>query len=37
MSALHTRLNVAEGDSQWFFFEGNYQEYEDDKKKRESK
>ena len=27
-------LEVAEGDSQWTFFDGNYQEYEADKKKR---
>jgi sulfate-transporting ATPase len=25
---------AAEGDSQWTFFDGNYQEYEADKKKR---
>jgi sulfate-transporting ATPase len=24
----------AEGDSQWNFFEGNFQEYEEDKRKR---
>ena len=25
---------AAEGDSKWVFFDGNYQEYEADKKKR---
>lgn len=29
-----THILAAEGDSQWVFFDGNYQEYEADKKKR---
>ena len=29
-----THILACEGDSQWSFFAGNYQEYEDDKKKR---
>ena len=27
-------ISACEGDSQWNFFAGNYQEYEADKKKR---
>ncbi len=34
LDRICTHILAAEGDSQWFFFEGNYQEYEDDKKKR---
>lgn len=30
----HDNILAAEGDSQWTFFDGNYQEYEADKKKR---
>ena len=29
-----THILAAEGDSKWTFFNGNYQEYEADKKKR---
>jgi sulfate-transporting ATPase len=29
-----THILAAEGDSQWVFFTGNYQEYEADKKQR---
>ena len=31
---IATHILAAEGDSQWVFFDGNYQEYEADKKKR---
>ena len=31
---IATHILAAEGDSQWTFFDGNYQEYEADKKKR---
>jgi sulfate-transporting ATPase len=34
LDRICTHILAAEGDSQWFFFAGNYQEYEDDKKKR---
>ena len=34
LDRICTHILAAEGDSQWFFFEGNYQEYEEDKKKR---
>ncbi|MDD2685371.1 MAG: hypothetical protein PHY62_04370 [Gallionella sp.] len=27
-------IHACEGDSKWTFFDGNYQEYEADKKKR---
>ncbi len=27
-------IRAAEGESQWTFFAGNYQEYEEDKRKR---
>lgn len=31
---IATHILAAEGDSHWTFFDGNYQEYEADKKKR---
>ncbi|GAB1460266.1 energy-dependent translational throttle protein EttA [Thauera sp.] len=34
LDRICTHILAAEGDSQWFFFEGNYQEYEEDKRKR---
>jgi sulfate-transporting ATPase len=34
LDRIATHILAAEGDSQWFFFEGNYREYEEDKKKR---
>jgi sulfate-transporting ATPase len=34
LDRICTHILAAEGDSQWFFFEGNYQEYEADKRKR---
>ncbi len=34
LDRIATHLLAAEGDSQWVFFAGNYQEYEADKKKR---
>jgi sulfate-transporting ATPase len=34
LDRIATHILAAEGDSQWSFFEGNYQEYEADKKKR---
>jgi len=34
LDRIATHILAAEGDSQWTFFEGNYQEYEEDKKKR---
>ncbi|MGB7421351.1 MAG: energy-dependent translational throttle protein EttA [Comamonas sp.] len=34
LDRIATHILAAEGDSQWFFFDGNYQEYEADKKKR---
>jgi len=34
LDRICTHILAAEGDSQWTFFPGNYQEYEDDKKKR---
>jgi sulfate-transporting ATPase len=34
LDRICTHILAAEGDSQWFFFDGNYREYEDDKKKR---
>jgi sulfate-transporting ATPase len=34
LDRICTHILAAEGDSQWAFFAGNYQEYEDDKKKR---
>jgi len=34
LDRIATHILACEGDSQWFFFEGNYREYEDDKKKR---
>ena len=34
LDRICTHILAAEGDSQWVFFAGNYQEYEDDKKKR---
>ncbi|MGI8895882.1 MAG: energy-dependent translational throttle protein EttA [Casimicrobiaceae bacterium] len=34
LDRIATHILAAEGDSQWTFFEGNYQEYEAEKKKR---
>ena len=34
LDRICTHILAAEGDSQWFFYAGNYQEYEADKKKR---
>ncbi|MCO5105193.1 MAG: energy-dependent translational throttle protein EttA [Burkholderiaceae bacterium] len=34
LDRIATHILAAEGDSQWIFFDGNYQEYEADKKKR---
>jgi sulfate-transporting ATPase len=34
LDRIATHIIAAEGDSQWVFFDGNYQEYEADKKRR---
>jgi len=34
LDRICTHILAAEGDSQWFFYNGNYQEYEADKKRR---
>ena len=34
LDRICTHILAAEGESQWTFFEGNYQEYEEDKKRR---
>ena len=34
LDRICTHILAAEGDSQWNFFNGNYQEYEEDKRKR---
>ena len=34
LDRIATHILACEGDSQWFFYDGNYQEYEADKKKR---
>ena len=34
LDRIATHILAAEGDSQWVFFDGNYQEFEADKKKR---
>ena len=34
LDRIATHILAAEGDSQWSFFVGNYQEYEADKRKR---
>jgi sulfate-transporting ATPase len=34
LDRICTHILAAEGDSQWNFFTGNYQEYEDDKRRR---
>ena len=34
LDRIATHILACEGDSQWTFFEGNFREYEDDKKKR---
>ena len=34
LDRICTHILAAEGDSQWFFYAGNYREYEEDKKKR---
>ena len=34
LDRIATHILAAEGDSQWVFFDGNYQEYETDKKRR---
>jgi len=33
LDRIATHILAAEGDSQWSFFDGNYQEYEADKRK----
>ena len=34
LDCIATHILAAEGDSHWTFFDGNYQEYEADKRKR---
>ena len=34
LDRICTHILACEGDSQWFFYDGNYQEYEADKKRR---
>ena len=34
LDRIATHILACEGDSQWIFFAGNYQEYEEDKRKR---
>ncbi len=34
LDRIATHILACEGDSQWFYFDGNYQEYEADKKRR---
>ncbi|MCB1994914.1 MAG: energy-dependent translational throttle protein EttA, partial [Rhodoferax sp.] len=34
LDRICTHILAAEGDSQWVFFNGNYREYEEDKRKR---
>ena len=34
LDRIATHILAAEGDSHWTFFDGNYQEYESDKRKR---
>jgi sulfate-transporting ATPase len=34
LDRIATHILACEGESQWFFYEGNYREYEEDKKKR---
>jgi len=34
LDRICTHILAAEGDSQWFFYQGNYREYEEDKKRR---
>jgi sulfate-transporting ATPase len=34
LDRICTHILAAEGDSQWYFFNGNYHEYEEDKKRR---
>jgi energy-dependent translational throttle protein EttA len=34
LDRIATHILACEGDSQWFFYAGNYQEYEEDKRKR---
>ena len=34
LDRIATHILACEGDSQWTFFDGNYQEYEADKKRR---
>jgi energy-dependent translational throttle protein EttA len=34
LDRIATHILAAEGDSQWYFYDGNYQEYEADKKRR---
>jgi sulfate-transporting ATPase len=34
LDRIATHILACEGDSQWVFFDGNYQEYEADKKRR---
>ncbi|MGE5469032.1 MAG: energy-dependent translational throttle protein EttA [Ignavibacteria bacterium] len=34
LDRIATHILACEGESQWFFYEGNYREYEEDKRKR---
>jgi sulfate-transporting ATPase len=34
LDRICTHILAAEGDSQWFFYQGNYHEYEDNKRER---
>ena len=34
LDRIATHILAAEGDSKWVFFDGNYHEYEEDKKRR---
>ena len=34
LDRICTHILAVEDESQWYFYEGNYQEYEEDKKRR---
>jgi len=34
LDRIATHILAAEGDSQWYFYPGNYSDYEEDKRKR---
>jgi sulfate-transporting ATPase len=34
LDRIATHILAAEGDSQWYFYPGNYHEYEEDKRER---